>query len=85
MTGNTSSGIAEAASLGTHVINLGDRQKGRLTSDNVKHVPFDKKAILKTIQEVEKLGSYQGGNIYWNGGAANQIVQALKANLTNGF
>ena len=35
--GNTSSGIIEAASFAKYVINLGDRQKGRLCGDNVIH------------------------------------------------
>jgi GDP/UDP-N,N'-diacetylbacillosamine 2-epimerase (hydrolysing) len=81
MMGNSSSGIIEAASLGTYVINLGNRQNGRLASHNVQHVSFDKDGIQKAIQEVEKSGSYKGNNIYWNGGAADQIVQALKENL----
>ena len=36
--GNSSSGIIEAASFGTPVIDVGDRQKGRDKSQNVRNV-----------------------------------------------
>src|SRR5690606_15658207 len=48
--GNSSSGIIEAASLGTMVVNIGDRQKGRERSDNVIDVPWSIPAITKAIK-----------------------------------
>ena len=44
--GNSSSGIIEAASLGKYVLNLGNRQEGRLSGENVVHLPFDSRLIL---------------------------------------
>jgi GDP/UDP-N,N'-diacetylbacillosamine 2-epimerase (hydrolysing) len=44
--GNTSSGITEAASFGKFVVNIGDRQKGRLTNDNILNVPFNSNDII---------------------------------------
>jgi len=76
--GNTSSGIIEAASLGKWVVNLGDRQKGRKAGDNVIHTPIDADDILKAIQHIEQSGSPGNTNIYFNGGAANRIVEVLK-------
>ncbi len=78
MLGNSSSGIIEAASFGTYVINIGVRQKGRLTSDNVIHVPFDQKAIGQAIQKLRENHTFDGGNIYWNGGAAQAIKTVIK-------
>ena len=37
MLGNSSSGIIEAASFKLPVVNIGNRQKGRICSDNVIH------------------------------------------------
>jgi GDP/UDP-N,N'-diacetylbacillosamine 2-epimerase (hydrolysing) len=76
--GNTSSGIIEAASLGKFVINVGERQKGRIAGDNVMHVPFSSPAILEAVQSVKKAGSFQGVNPYYRGGAAKIIIEQLK-------
>lgn len=77
--GNTSSGIIEAASFSKFVINVGDRQKGRLSADNVMHVPFQRDALTSAARRVMGLGLYQGTNPYYRGGAAEMILSALKA------
>jgi GDP/UDP-N,N'-diacetylbacillosamine 2-epimerase (hydrolysing) len=79
MIGNTSSGITEAASFHKFVINLGNRQKGRVTEDNVLHVPFAFKEIITAVQKIEKAGEYLGSNPYYQGGAVNKIIQILKS------
>ncbi len=76
--GNTSSGIIEAASFGKYAINVGDRQKGRTSSDNVINVPFSSKDILRAVQRVEQSGAYKGENRYYKGGALPIIINALK-------
>lgn len=76
--GNSSSGIIEAASFGKYVINIGDRQKGRLAGENVKHVPSNIESISNIILEVEKLGAYRGGNVYYCGGASDFVIKELK-------
>lgn len=77
--GNTSSGIIEAASFHKFVINLGDRQKGRLTSSNVFSIPFVKEEIINTIRSVKGLGLYKGDNIYYKKGGLLEVVQILKS------
>lgn len=77
--GNSSSGIIEAASFNKVVINLGDRQKGRATGSNVFHCPISKTEIVKKVNEVSVLQSVSYENIYWNGGAANEILRFLKS------
>jgi GDP/UDP-N,N'-diacetylbacillosamine 2-epimerase (hydrolysing) len=74
--GNTSSGIIEAASFNKYVINLGERQKGRLAGENVIHVPFKKEQILEAANHIQGT-SYQGKNIYMQINAANTIIEAF--------
>ena len=77
--GNTSSGIIEAASFKKPVVNIGDRQKGRLRGKNVIDCNFN------TLQESIKLAlssSFKNkikniNNIYGTGSAADFIVDKL--------
>ena len=47
--GNSSSGLVEAASFGVPAINIGQRQKNRLSADSVQHVGYDAAAIRVAI------------------------------------
>lgn len=51
MIGNSSSGVIEAPSLGAAVINIGNRQAGRVRSKHVIDVPLNKKEIIKAINK----------------------------------
>lgn len=75
--GNTSSGILEAASFDKYVINIGDRQKGRLCSDNVIHLPFDSQSIVASA-EVYANKSYNGINLYYQKNPSKKILDVLK-------
>lgn len=75
--GNTSSGIIEAASFGKYVINLGDRQLGRLSGANVKHSAFNVQSILDNVGIIESDGEYKGDNPYDLKGASEKICQVL--------
>jgi GDP/UDP-N,N'-diacetylbacillosamine 2-epimerase (hydrolysing) len=77
--GNTSSGIIEAASFNKYVINIGDRQKGRLCGENVMHIPFDSQQLVAAAQKISGL-QYEGKNVYARGLAAPIIVEALQKN-----
>ena len=74
--GNTSSGIIEAASFGKFVINIGDRQKGRIASDNVVHVAFNSTSIIEAASRV-KGKTYEGSNVYSKGNATQLIINEL--------
>lgn len=50
LVGNSSAGIIEAPSLGTPVVNIGDRQKGRIRAANVIDVAPDSAAIAAAIK-----------------------------------
>lgn len=77
--GNTSSGIIEAASFGKYVINIGNRQDGRLSGNNVVNTRIKSNSINSAITEVSKHGTYQGQNIYFQQGATEKIIRILKS------
>ena len=74
--GNTSSGIIEAASFGKFVINIGDRQKGRIAGENVIHVIFNSESIIQAVNKVRGR-IYTGSNIYNKGNATQLIINEL--------
>lgn len=76
--GNTSSGIIEAASFNKYVLNIGDRQKGRATGNNVFHVPFVANQIIEAFEHAMSLGDYQGENPYFKMGAAQNVLRVIK-------
>jgi GDP/UDP-N,N'-diacetylbacillosamine 2-epimerase (hydrolysing) len=76
--GNTSSGIIEAASFNKYVLNLGDRQKGRASGENVIHVPFIASKIIEAFDQLIPVGNYKGENPYFKNGAAKTIVAIIK-------
>lgn len=80
MLGNTSSGIIEAASFKTFVVNVGDRQKGRPSGANVHQVPFNATKIVETVLTLKEK-EYSGNNPYFRGGSASTIVNALTQTL----
>ncbi|OUU53239.1 MAG: UDP-N-acetylglucosamine 2-epimerase (hydrolyzing) [Pelagibacteraceae bacterium TMED65] len=83
MIGNSSSGIIEAGSFGLPVVNIGDRQRGRVSGENVIHVPnsiveirngIAKALSAKFINLAQKIH-----NPYDNGGASKLIVDSILA------
>ncbi len=83
MVGNTSSGIWEAPSFRLPVVNVGQRQQGRLRARNVIDVDADAECIYRAIQRGwapafrESLHDLQ--NPYGEGKATPKIAKALKA------
>jgi UDP-hydrolysing UDP-N-acetyl-D-glucosamine 2-epimerase len=81
MVGNSSSGIIEAASFGLPVVNVGDRQRGRVHGANVVDVPCEVRSIRGAIREVtsEKFQSAirSMANPYGGGNAAEVIATTL--------
>jgi GDP/UDP-N,N'-diacetylbacillosamine 2-epimerase (hydrolysing) len=79
--GNTSSGILEAASFQKQVINVGDRQKGRARSNNVFDAIFNAEDIIAKTKKVLSLGDFNGENIYYKEGVADNIIKIIKITL----
>ncbi len=87
MIGNSSSGIIEAASFELPVVNIGDRQKGRVRGRNVIDVPCDQVAIEEGLRRALSLdfrSSLAGmANPYGNGRAAECIAEKIAADGSN--
>jgi UDP-N-acetylglucosamine 2-epimerase (non-hydrolysing)/GDP/UDP-N,N'-diacetylbacillosamine 2-epimerase (hydrolysing) len=79
--GNSSSGIMEAASFATPVVNVGIRQQGRERGRNVLDAPADAAAILEKIRIASSLefrATLAGmQNPYGDGHASERIVSVL--------
>lgn len=76
--GNTSSGILEAASFRKYVVNVGDRQKGRVQSDNVLNCEFEAVAIVESASRSLTLEKFSGENVYFKKGVADTIIKKIK-------
>ena len=79
LVGNSSSGIIEAASLGTPVINIGDRQNLRERNNNVVDVEIEKSQIINGINKARSLNKYSFDNVYGDGKSSQRIVELLKS------
>lgn len=79
MIGNSSCGVREAGAFGTPVINLGTRQTGRETGENVLHVR-DADSQNKIIHALQlQFGKqFPCSKIYGDGNAVPRILKFLK-------
>ena len=80
--GNSSSGIIEAASFGTPVIDIGSRQNGRERSANVTNIPYSKSRLLSMLTRIWNEGRprrFEGDNVYSGKNAARTIANTLAA------
>lgn len=76
MIGNSSSGIIEAASFGTPVVNVGSRQNLRERNSNVIDVGNDTSAIGRALDQINGARSDRS-NVYGNGGTDIRIAELL--------
>ncbi|RZJ24227.1 MAG: UDP-N-acetylglucosamine 2-epimerase (hydrolyzing) [Haliea sp.] len=77
MVGNSSSGIIEAASFGTPVVNIGDRQRSRERSANVVDVSCEAGAIEAAVRAALSGARGPCDNVYGDGMAGARIAQLL--------
>lgn len=77
MIGNSSSGIIEASTFGTPVVNVGSRQNLRERNANVIDVPVGTDEIRAALKAALKHGRYPNINIYGDGSAGKRIVELL--------
>lgn len=85
--GNSSSGLAEAPSMGVGTINIGDRQKGRLSATSVIHCEPNLKSIREALKRLYE-PTFQHSlaetiNPYGSGGASQKIVDVLRTHPFN--
>ncbi len=88
MVGNSSSGIVEAASFKLPVVNVGDRQYGRVSGMNVIHCSVDRhllcEAITRALSDSFRSTLGELDNVYGDGYAADHLVRELeKVELTD--
>lgn len=81
MVGNSSSGIIEAASFKLPVVNIGDRQAGRIQPINIIQTECEvdpiKQAINKALSSEFNQSLQEMKNPYGDGGTAQKIVEQL--------
>ena len=75
--GNSSSGIRECSYLGIPVVNIGDRQIGRLRGKNVIDVNYSTDAIIKSVKKQLQKGFYPSEKIYGDGNSGQKIAKLL--------
>lgn len=88
--GNSSSGLVEASSFGVPAVNIGDRQKNRLSADSVQHVTYVvseiEAAITRTLGSDYQTFARTCPNPYdpfRDGKNSLRIVQAVERALTD--
>ena len=79
MLGNTSSGFVEASYFPAWVINLGERQRGRIETDNIISVAIEQQAIQQAINKVIISPKPENCNIYGDGDTAENIITIIKS------
>ena len=77
LAGNSSAGIIEAASFGTPVVNVGDRQHLRERNANVVDVAADSAAIGHALRAALERGHGPCDNLWGDGRAAERIAALL--------
>lgn len=75
--GNSSSFVRDTTFMGTPVVLIGDRQKGRETGKNVIIVKPKKEIIVSSIKKQMEHGRYKLDTLYGTGNAAKRIVDTL--------
>lgn len=78
MIGNTSSGFVEASFFPKWVINLGNRQEGRIKTNNIVDCEYEAEKIYQNAIRLLALPSPEKENVYGNGSSANNIALELK-------
>ena len=91
LVGNSSAGILEAPLLKLPVVNVGNRQKGRLHAENVTFVPHDHQAIVAAVKRAVFDSDYiqavsQCSNPYGDGNSSKRIADILATtNISDSF
>ena len=86
--GNSSSGVVETPSFGTPCVNIGNRQSGRLISENILCCPAEAAAVGAALQTVLTPAFTQKASAakspYNGGDTSGEIVSVLEQFLASG-
>ena len=77
LAGNSSSGIIEAAALGTPVVNIGNRQLLRQRNANTLDCEGDAGSIRKALASALERGRFAPDNVYGDGRSGMRIAALL--------
>ena len=78
MVGNSSSGYYEAPSFGLPVVDLGNRQKGRIPHDLLINSPIESAAIISNMTRMMNQKRTKVKNPYWDGSSSVKMREFLK-------
>ena len=77
MIGNSSAGVREAPHFGVPTINLGTRQKNRVSFPSITNVDFDETKILNAIEDIDSQ-SCEKASIFGDGNSAEKFYEILQ-------
>ncbi len=83
--GNSSSGIIEVPSFGIPILNIGNRQKGRIAAESVVNCGVNKDEILAGLEQVLKAEHKEIRNPYEGKNTTTDILQVLKSYQLEGL
>jgi len=75
--GNSSVGIRESSYLGVPVVNIGTRQLGRESAENVLHCGYEPDELEISIRRQIAHGRYESSRLYGSGNAGFLISEVL--------
>jgi len=83
LVGNSSCGILEAPTLKLPVVNIGNRQRGRMQANNVINVGYDRGRILQAMKKALYDEDFKKAlascvNPYGDGNSSEKIVEVLE-------
>lgn len=79
MVGNTSSGLYESSLAGVPVVNVGDRQQGRLRGSNVIDVKLSGLAIKKGLEKALRMPRSPVVSPYGDGRSSERLINVFKS------
>lgn len=78
LVGNSSVGVRECSFIGTPVVNIGSRQKGRERAGNVIDVDFCENQIFEAVNTQRKQIRYQKSTLYGTGSSGTEMCDILE-------
>jgi len=74
--GNSSAGLREAGFLGSAVVNIGERQRGRERDVNVLNCQWDWEEIVSSVNS-QLSAAYEPSLLYGNGNSGRKIAERM--------
>src|SRR5213079_1245632 len=75
--GNSSAGIKECSFLGTPVVDIGGRQQGRLSAENVVRAKYEAGDIRRAVRQQLQHGPFAASHVYYKPNTSQAMVDVL--------